>query len=224
MPVLQDIPFTLDMAALLKRLHLDPESDAAGEMREVAERVAAAARPKALYTEAFVEEKGAETVTIGSVTFTSRVLRANLEGIGRVFPHVATCGKEMDEVPIAADDFMGQFCRDTVKELALGAALAHLTRHVKERFALVKVAAMHPGSGDEDTWPIQQQRELFSLLGDVDGAIGVRLTDTFLMWPNKSVSGIFYPTEKDWVTCRICHRENCPNRRAEFDPELLVRR
>ena len=79
---------------------------------------------------------------------------------------------------------------------------------------------MNPGSGDVDIWPIEQQRELFSLFGDVKALIGVTLTDSFLMIPNKTVSGVFYPTEVDFVTCQLCHRERCPNRRAPFDAHL----
>jgi hypothetical protein len=79
---------------------------------------------------------------------------------------------------------------------------------------------MSPGSGDVNVWPIEQQRELFELLGDVRGQIGVELTDSFLMVPNKTVSGIHFPAEKDFRTCQVCHRENCPSRGAPFDQEL----
>ena len=46
------------------------------------------------------------------------------------------------------------------------------------------------------------------LVNGIEGiGIGVTLTDTFLMLPNKTVSGIFYPTEVDFVTCQLCHRD-----------------
>jgi hypothetical protein len=48
----------------------------------------------------------------------------------------------------------------------------------------------------------------------------VELTDSFLMIPNKTVSGIYFPTERDFRTCQVCHREKCPNRRAPFDQTL----
>ena len=79
---------------------------------------------------------------------------------------------------------------------------------------------MHPGSGDVDVWPIEQQSELFFLLGDVYSAIGVELTESYLMLPTKSVSGIRFPTQKDFQSCMLCHRENCPERSAQFDQTL----
>ncbi|MBC8461851.1 MAG: hypothetical protein H8D67_28105 [Deltaproteobacteria bacterium] len=35
---------------------------------------------------------------------------------------------------------------------------------------------------------IEQQKELFSIFGNVEDLIGVKLTDSYLMIPNKSVS------------------------------------
>ncbi len=78
-------------------------------------------------------------------------------------------------------------------------------------------ATMDPGSGDADLWPIEQQKELFSVLGDVEARIGVRLTDSMLMVPTMSVSGIVFPTEAEFASCQVCHREGCPRRTAPFD-------
>ena len=47
------------------------------------------------------------------------------------------------------------------------------------------------------------------------------LTDTFLMVPIKSVSGIFFPTEVSFESCQLCPRENCIGRRAPYDPALV---
>jgi hypothetical protein len=82
---------------------------------------------------------------------------------------------------------------------------------------MAKWAVMHPGSGDADVWPIEQQKELFALLGDVGGLTGVTLTDSMLMIPTMSVSGIVFPTERDFATCQVCHREDCLRRAAPFD-------
>jgi hypothetical protein len=95
-----------------------------------------------------------------------------------------------------------------------------MDEQMDRRYGLSKASVMHPGSGDASVWPIEQQRQLFSLLGDVTGLIGVELTDSFLMVPNKSVSGMRFPTEMDFRSCQLCHREKCPSRSAPFDPEL----
>ena len=51
-------------------------------------------------------------------------------------------------------------------------------------------------------------------------AIGVKLTESYLMEPNKSVSGIRFPTEERFESCMLCPRQDCPGRRSAYDPEL----
>jgi hypothetical protein len=79
---------------------------------------------------------------------------------------------------------------------------------------------MNPGSGDASVWPIEQQRDLFSMCGDVEKLIGVKLTKSLVLVPDMSVAGIFFPTEIHFESCQLCHRENCFLRRAPFDKEL----
>lgn len=160
----------------------------------------------------------------GRARFVSRVLRANLEEVERVFPYVATCGEELAAIPVADDDVFGQFCRDTIKEMALHAAISHLTSHLRECYSLENLVSMNPGSGDVSVWPIEQQRELFAFFGDMQERIGVTLSDSCVMIPNKSVSGLFFPSETGFQTCQLCHREKCPGRRAPFDPHLWEER
>jgi hypothetical protein len=160
----------------------------------------------------------------GRARFVSKVLRANLDEVERVFPYVATCGRELDLIPIDEDDLFGQFCRDVIKEMALHAAMSHLVSHLKEAYLLDGLASMNPGSADVGIWPIEQQRELFAFFGDAPEEIDVVLTESCLMVPNKSVSGLFYPSEHGFQSCQLCHREKCPNRRAPFDPHLWEER
>jgi len=160
----------------------------------------------------------------GRARFVSRVLRANLEEVERVFPYVATCGRELDSAPNSDGDVFSQFCWDAIKEMALHAALSHLVDHLKEVHELESLSSMNPGSGDLELWPIEQQKELFAFFGGVEDRIGVALTDSCLMIPNKSVSGLFFSSEHGFESCQLCHREDCPRRRAPFDPHLWEER
>ena len=103
-------------------------------------------------------------------------------------------------------------------EMALAAALDQLHTHLEEKYHLGRVKAMNPGSLED--WPIGQQKELFRILGDVKSAIGVELTDSCLMLPMKSASGILFQTESNFESCQLCPRKNCPNRRARYKEHL----
>lgn len=218
--VLDSIPVELDAESLMKTCRIQPMSEDADAFQELIDKAFAIARPKAVYRQAFIDDRSENTVVFDGVTFTSSVLSSNLTNVERVFAFVATCGHEMDQVDLPSDNFLTEYWWDQMKGAALGCASSCLTEHLKRRFRLDKTAQMHPGSGDVEVWPIEQQKELFSLLGDVRGLIGVELTESFLMVPNKSVSGIVFATERDFHSCQVCHRENCPNRSAPFDEKL----
>jgi hypothetical protein len=126
----------------------------------------------------------------------------------------------METLPFAADDFVKTYWWDLIKGSLLVAAMTHFADYVAKHFGIEHAAAMHPGSGDAEVWPIREQRPLFSLLGDPQATIGVTLHESFLMSPNKTVSGIRFPAEHDFRTCQLCHRAVCPNRGAPFDKKL----
>jgi len=224
MEVLDNISFELNTQTLLSRLHVNESDEMAKEILKLAEEVAPIIAPKAVYEVCYIEAKNYDTVTLGDITFTSRVLRVNLDEVQRVFAYVATCGNEIDVLGLADGDFVVGFWLDTIKAMALGASVRHLRSHLKEKYLLGQMSRMNPGAGDRDTWPIEQQKELFAIFGNVEELIGFRLTDTCLMLPNKSVSGVFFPTEIPFESCQVCQREDCPGRRAPYEPHFLEKR
>jgi len=220
MPTLLEIPFELDPVALRDKAHVASETDVAAEFDALVRRARTVARPRALYSECFVEARENDAVTIGGVVFRSHVLRKNLDKVERVFPYVTTCGREVDDVLSGSGDCLESFWLEVVKTALLTRARDHLAEHLGRRYALGKTATMNPGSGEATMWPIEQQRELFALLGDVEGQTGVELTESFLMIPNKTVSGILFPTDVDFRSCQLCRRAGCPSRAAPFDHAL----
>lgn len=220
MEVLTEIPFSLDLDSLTRQAHLKAGSDDARQLQALVDLARRVGKPKAAYTVSFVERRNGDTVQLGGVSFTSRTLSRNLKSVERVFPQVATCGHEMNDALPAKGDMLQEFWWDLIKSDLLSAANKHLGDHLHRRFRLGKTAIMRPGSGDASVWPIEQQRGLFALLGDVEEAIGVRLTESCLMVPNKTISGILFSAEDDFRSCEVCHRENCPSRHAPFNQRL----
>jgi len=220
--VLDYIPFQIDTGQLYKTLRIKEGSELVARLSLLIDKTQAIGRPKAFYKVAFIESRGEDQVIIDGVIFSSRVLRVNLEKAHRVFPFVATCGSELEEWSKSIDDLLEKYWADVIKEMALGTALRHLNEHLMDHFHSGKISRMNPGSLSD--WPLQEQRPLFTILGKGPGAIGVMLTDSFLMLPTKSVSGIWFPTEESFESCRLCPREKCPGRRAPYDPDLYDRK
>ena len=220
--VFPDVPFEASADDLLRAMKIRKVSPSLARLAEdLVQRSHGIARPKALCRVAYIDERSETVVRIAGHSFTSTVLRQNIEGIQRVFPFVATCGTEMESLLPDKADIMASFCLDTLMMLAVQAARRHLEKFLKQTYATPQLSRMAPGSLQD--WPIQEQRPLFDLLGDVEGRIGVKLTERFLMTPIKSVSGIFFPTEVRFESCQLCPRPNCSGRRAPYDAEIATK-
>lgn len=220
--VLDDINFDPSVEGFLKRARLKPGTSSADEAASLLVEATSIATPKALYKLAYIDEKEREAVVVDGVRLESRVLRVNLEIAHRVFVYIVTCGMELQRWGESLDDMLHQYWADTIKEMALRTAMRVFNEHLNTCYDLGRTSAMSPGSLAD--WPIRQQRPLFRILGDPQDAIGVELTESFLMIPNKTVSGIRFPTEERFESCQLCPRESCPGRRAAYEPDLYERK
>jgi hypothetical protein len=220
--IIDHITFKPDVKALFNELHIREGSPSARQVDGMLRQAQAIAQPKAIYHLALVEPVGNDEVLLDGVQFRSRIMRVNLDGVHRVFAYVASCGREIYDWAMAFDDPLERFWADAIMIAALGNAAEALDNHLQERYQPGALEAMNPGSLAD--WPMSQQIPLFSLLGNVSGAIGVTLTDSLLMVPTKSVSGVYFPTESGYANCQMCPRERCPNRRAVYDPDLFAQK
>jgi len=220
--ILNDIPFDLDGGQLMESLHVAADSGAAAELRALIEEARAIARPKALYGVAYISSKSDDGVVVEGLRLSGRLLAVNLEHAHRLFPYLATCGTELDDWSHSMTDVLHQYWAEAIKGMALGAARKALDAHLNAHHAPGKTSTMSPGRLPH--WPLTQQRPLFELLGNPEEAIGVRLTPSCLMVPNKSVSGIRFPTEESFESCQLCPREGCPGRKAPYDSGLYDRK
>ena len=216
--ILDNIAFEFDIPALLKRIRVDESDPLAEEIRDLAARAHEAARPKAVMKAAYIDSRGPDFIMVDGVKLTSKVLARNTETVHRVFPYVITCGTEIEAWSKSLGDPLLQFYSDAIKEAALRAAIAKAWKHMETVFGLGKVSTMNPGSLKD--WPLEEQRPLFKILGKGIEAIGVTLTDSCLMLPVKTVSGLRFPTETTYENCQLCPREVCPGRRAPYDKKL----
>ncbi len=220
--ILDNVPFQIDLVRLLEECRVREGGSHAQTLEQLARDAVAVARPKAHYRMAFIDAKADDTVQVNGVTLESRVLRVNLESAHRVFVYVATCGTELDAWSTSVHGLLERYWADTVKEMALRSALEALGDDITRRYHPGQTSTMSPGSlGD---WPLEEQRSLFALVGNVHDTIGVQLTESLLMVPTKSVSGIRFPTEESFESCRLCPRQNCPGRRARYDEGLYERK
>ena len=211
----------ISLSELLNVLHIDETSDEeyVNEIVRMREEAIKAARPKALYGFANLEACSQDEVNLNGVCFCSSLLKENLEKSKTIIPYIVTCGIEAEQWSMAyQNDPLAQFWADEIKLQLLSIAIKKLRQEVSKYFPHGRFSSMSPGS--ISAWPLTQQRPLFKLLGNVGEKIGVELTQSCLMLPSKSSSGIFFISENDFNNCRYCPKLECPNRSAPFEKEL----
>jgi len=216
------LPYRVETGSLLAALHVRAGSEQVETVTRLVAEAQQRARPKAIYKIAYVDAKGDDFVVAEGHTFTSRVLRVNLDKLHRFFVFVGTAGRELEAWADSKQEMLAHFYADAISEAVLHAAMTTFVAQLTERFQLASTAVMNPGSLTD--WPLREQRTLFALLGDVRSAIGVELTDSLLMVPRKSVSGILFVAEETFASCQLCPRQDCPNRRAPYDAGLFERK
>jgi len=219
----KEVPFELNtnlLFELFERFNMQPNNDRINELEDLIEEVKNISKPKALYKVSFIEAKGEDTIKFDGVTFTSRTLRKNLDEIERVFPFMVTCGAEIDAIDIGQADPEKEKWMSCIRSALVLAGIHFLRDHITEKHKVTKLSYIGPGQGDSSVWPYEQLRELYSIYGNAEELIGVKLTESLLMEPLASAAGIFFPTEVDFQACQLCHNETCSLRQAPFDKEL----
>lgn len=208
------IPVVLDPAEIAVRLRFDPARagfDSLDELVALAQRLI---QPRGVCEVGYVGEKGERTVEVAGQVFESPVLRRNLEAAHKVFPYIITVGPELEHAASAQTDLLKQYYLEEMANIALEQAAGLLASHLEARYGLGALSNMSPGSLED--WPITEQPKLFSIFGDTEKLVGVRLTDSMLMVPRKSISGIIFPSEEGFVACQLCDRPHCQGRKAPY--------
>jgi hypothetical protein len=128
--------------------------------------------------------------------------------VTKVVIYLATCGPELDALDLSDLDPIAAYWLLVLKEMALSAASTALRARITRALAADSIRVLHPGAHGRDVWAISDQRKVFSLLADVPMAndpaadapcagmppvIGVRLSESCIMSPDKSVSGLATP-------------------------------
>ena len=217
--VWKDLPKTYTEEDILAALHLpeDPEPEDVEEVRELIHAAEVVVSPKVIFCIATVEAVDDTGVTIEGQRIDCALMAENFRGLHRVFPYVCTCGTEVEAWSRGLADPLQEYWADRIKLFYIGWIQKECFRRIREQYLPEgKLSHMNPGS--LPAWPLTAQEELFALIGDVEETVGVTLTESFLMEPFKSTSGILFASEKGYENCALCPMPDCPGRRAVYRP------
>ena len=130
--IIKDIPFEVEEKGMLDFLRLRPGTSRSSDFLKILDEARSIAAPKAAFSVAPARITGDDSVEIGGVDFTSRVMRVNLEDACMVYPFVATCGVDLDEWSNSLSGTLQRFWADSIMLMALGCAVTHLEVYLKD--------------------------------------------------------------------------------------------
>jgi len=220
--VFDRISFDLDIDAVYAKLQIKKDGKSAARARELMDEAKTIAKPKGVYRLSFIESKGDDFIVVDGEKLESRILRVNVDKVNRVFPLIATAGIEIEEWAKGFNNILDAYIADGIAEMICLEALAAVRRDIDVKYDLENPSEMNPGSLEE--WPIYEQKKLFSIMDNSNEKIGVELTNSFLMIPAKTVSGIRFSSASTFHNCQLCPNAKCPNRSAAYDSELYAAR
>ncbi len=157
-------------------------------------------------------------IDLGFMKLSSESLKKNLKNCTHIYVFAATIGLYTDKLiqkyskVTPSKSLIAQATGTTLIEEWCNIFCSELNEeeikngnHLRPRFS--------PGYGD---FPLESQKEIFSVL-DCTRRAGISLTDSFLMIPSKSVSGIIgiskIKTDCESGGCESCKKLNCNFRR-----------
>jgi len=208
MLLIDNIRFSPDPQDFYSHLRIAKNSRYVNEFNDLLKEAVTIARPRAAYRVCEVINLSGETISIDNIRFASRLLSENLHGT--VYPFAVTAGKELAEFADGVSGTLPKFWIEFIQNMALYFAVSAL----ESNLPMAKLSCMNPGSLPD--WGIEQQRELFMLLGDIPLALGIHLNQDYLIEPLKSVTGIYFNSDSPFCNCSLCNKRNCPTRRAAF--------
>jgi hypothetical protein len=219
---ISDFPLSLDVADVLRGQGVDPDRarpPIVSAAQEVVAEAQALSVPAALYAILLVQDFRRQTVVLeGGAVFEGPLVARALAGATKVAVAACTIGPALEE-RVAALTASGDLLRAMALDGAGIAAVGMVSQVVGERMCdEALVCGLRTGmraSPGQEGWPIEQQRTLFDLLPAEQ--VGVRLTESCLMLPRKSVSfvvGLGPEMRAGAVPCDFCSkRERCNWRR-----------
>ena len=197
-----------------------PDDDVMAEVRAVGDMAAAVARPRFCYMLADgTLDLVRDTLTIGGTELhVGRIISRQLRGSEAFALFVATAGAEFEDLQMRLkddDDMVRTFIADS-----FGSVIAERTADIMEECLQGEL----DGRGWRHTnrfspgycgWHVSEQQRLFPLFG-VERPCGVRLTESSLMVPIKSVSGVIGlgpGVRKLEYSCGLCDYKDCYKRK-----------
>jgi len=181
--------------------------------------------PKVIYFKLMVKKitsKGRISLENGfSLDFSNLIINL-LKGSSYLVLGVVTIGSSLEN-KVSEFFSQGEYCRALALDAVGTVAVENLSRYVRNLVCQEakdrNFLTTRPFSPGYSKWDISQQKNIFQIIPA--DKIGVKLTDSCMMIPKKSLSwvvgvgkNITTPSKEESHSCKTCQAENCQFRKC----------
>jgi hypothetical protein len=220
--ILDNITISLDISKVIKRFSFRSELvPYIGEVPGLVEKMVSLVKPKAVYKAASLKKFAGNYLEIDGIKFRNPLLQVNLKEAKHVFPYIITIGKTVDQAQVQSFNFNLSYVLNAVQKMILDESLEYLKKYISKKFNLDILWSLQPG--ETEAWPEGDRKLIFSILGDVENNLPVKLSNKGIIDPLYSACGIFYTAKMVFEGCQICSQEPCMGRRAPYSEELAAK-
>lgn len=217
MIVIDNVSLDLSVEESLKIGQLGRIADKIDDMDKHLEECKRLIKPAALYTYTKIEKVSKDGILIEDNKFLkSTKLAEQLSCSKEIAPYIITIGPDLEKrvTSIAPDRILDSWILDNLGTYTLRTFGEHVQERIRKEKGW-KISRFNPGS--TPTWGLEEQQKIFSIFSKeaVQEKIGVDLTDTFMMIPRKSVSGVMGQAISDYHNCVEC-RLTCEYRQMPY--------
>lgn len=219
--ILEDIKIKIDEEQMLKELRLNKSEDRIRRLFKFSDLLQEAyslIEPKVVYTILRKKEtKNNEFLILeNGEVLRSKILAEKLFCAPEVIPYLATIGPKLEEKVsiLAKENILKSFILDKIGNYAIRKTREYLQNLIAKKKRRI-ISCFSPG--DTRTWDLKQLEVLFQILlkdENIKARIPVRLTQSYLMIPRKSVCGIMGETIEPFINCQVC-KLKCEYRKTQ---------
>lgn len=220
--ILKNIPVKIKEKSLLQKLggvkNSRPSARLNKSLKKAVKEVYKRAKPKAMYRILPVKNKNGSVILDDRISIKSQKLSTVLAPCERAVVFLATLGEEVDRIihkKMKKSPHYG-YILDSAASLAVESTADYLQSYIKQELKGEEGTTLRYSPGYCD-WPLRDQRKIFKVLPSQ--TLKVHLSDSFLMTPRKSISGVLGVCPEGSLknlrnVCLSCSKKNCAYRRT----------
>ncbi len=218
MHVIEEIDISFDEEEIARTFGLDRMVKRKGSLSTYIDEARALIQSRAVYILLRIASIDRDEVMLeNGHTLRSRLLAEKLQKTPEVALYIATIGHRLEKkvTELSSKDMLHSLVLDFLGTHAVAFLRSHIQSLVEGK---MKVKVSHFGPGETETWDMAQQTVIFDMLmssDEVRSKINMGITQSALLVPKKSSSGLFGQTEGVYIQCNFCPSK-CEYRRAEY--------